>query len=166
MKKNLVLIFLLLFVTITFGQDKENATTPAANFVLEDLDGDLFELSEAIGEAPVLINFWATWCKPCIEEMVQYNKIYNDYKDKGVKLIAISTDAEKTVSKVRPFVKSKGYEFVVLYDTNNDVAREYYAEIMPHTFILDKEGNIVYSHMGYKKGDEKKVIEILNKLLD
>src|SRR5690606_34227440 len=91
----------------------------APDFKLPDLDGNYLDLSKFTGEGPVLISFWATWCKPCMEELTEFNKIYNDYKDKGFKLIAISTDNEKTVAKVKPFIRSKGYNFTVLLDTNS-----------------------------------------------
>ena len=86
-------------------------------------------------------------------------------KEKGFNMVAISTDTEKSVSKVKPFVKSKDYPFTVLLDTNSEVARKYYANAMPYSVILDSKGNIVYSHLGYKKGDELQVRKKLEELL-
>jgi len=120
------------------------------------------ELNNEVGEGPILLSFWATWCKPCIEELSEYKKIYKDYKDKGFKMFAISTDDERTVAKVKPFVKSKGFDFPVLLDTNSDISRLYYAQSVPYSVILDKKGMIIYSHLGYMKGDEVKVKEIIS----
>jgi peroxiredoxin len=120
------------------------------------------ELNNEVGEGPILLSFWATWCKPCIEELAEYKKIYKDYKDKGFKMFAISTDDERTVAKVKPFVKSKGFDFPVLLDTNSDISRLYYAQSVPYSVILDKKGMIIYSHLGYMKGDEIKVREIIS----
>ena len=156
----LVLCFGLFFSLI--AQEKENETLrKAPNFKLENIDGKYVELSKEIGSGPIIISFWATWCKPCIEELTQYKTILKDYESRGLKIMAISTDDEKTVAKVRPLVKSKGFPFIILLDPNSDVARKYYMPSVPYTIILDKEGNIVYTHLGYMKGDELKVREKL-----
>ncbi len=160
MKKLLVIILLL--SGIVFAQeDSKKLEGKAPNFELEDLDGEFRELSEFLGEGPILICFWATWCKPCVQELKEYNKIYNEFKDKGFKIIAISTDSERSIAKVKPFISSMGYKFPVLLDTNSDVAREYYARVIPYSLILNKEGQILYSHVGFSHGDEKKVKKIV-----
>ena len=164
--KRLLLIFGMLFTTILFGQTSDTLQiSEARNFILENLDGDFIELSEEIGSGPIIINFWATWCKPCKEEMKEMNKIFNQYKEKGLKLFAISIDNEKSVSKVKPYVKTNGFDFTVLLDPNSEVARQYYARLVPYTVVLDLEGKVVYSHLGYKKGDEIKVEKIITDLL-
>ena len=166
--KLLLLMVILFFVSLpAIAQDQEDATgRKAPNFKLVNIDGQYVELDKETGNGPVLLSFWATWCKPCLEEMAEYNKIYVQYKDKGFSLLAISTDTEKSVAKVKPYVKSKGYNFPVLLDTNSEVARKYYAQQMPYTVLLDKSGNIVYSHLGYMKGDEQKVEKLISELLE
>jgi peroxiredoxin len=167
MKSFLALITIILFSISILAQNEEDLKgRKAPNFKLTDLNGKYVELNKETGNGPVLLSFWATWCKPCLEEMVEFNKIHSQYKDKGFKLLAISTDAEKTVAKVKPYIKSKGYDFTVLFDTNGDVARKYYAQQMPYTVLLDKNGNIVYTHLGYMKGDEKKVEQLVVELLE
>ena len=158
MKLAFALIIVVLFSFFITAQESEDlAGRRAPNFVLENLDGDYVELNQEIGEGPILLSFWATWCKPCIEELAEFKKLYNEYKDKGFKLLAISTDSERTVAKVKPFVKSKNYDFPVLYDTSGDVARIYYARAVPFTVLIDARGAIVYSHLGYMRGDEQVV---------
>lgn len=159
-------MFFALIASFTFAQDEELSGKQAPNFKLTNLEGKYIELSKETGSFPILLSFWATWCKPCLEEMGEYNKIYETYKDKGFKLLAISTDTEKSIAKVKPYIKSKEYQFPVLLDTNGDVARKYYAQQMPYTVIIDKNGNIVYSHLGYMKGDEKKVESLILELLE
>jgi len=160
-----ILILLCLAANTFYSQSDSEVMRKGPNFKLEDLDGNLIELNTQTGDGPILLSFWATWCKPCIEELSEFKKIYSEYKDKGFKMFAISTDDERTVAKVKPFVKSKGYDFNVLLDTNSDVARIYYAQAVPYSVILDKNGYIVYSHLGYMKGDEKNVREKLSELL-
>ena len=160
--KILFILFSAAFFSISiFSQDNEGGIRKGPDFSLEDLSGDFVELNQEVGEGPILLSFWATWCKPCIEELDEYKKIYNDYKDKGFKMYAISTDDENTVAKVKPLVKSKGYNFPVLLDTNGDAVRLYYAQSIPYSVILDKQGMIIYSHLGYMKGDEIKVKDII-----
>ena len=167
MKFAFALIIVFLFsLFITAQESEELAGRRAPNFVLENLDGDYVELNQEIGEGPVLLSFWATWCKPCIEELTEFKKLYHDYKDKGFKLLAISTDDERTVAKVKPYVKSKNYDFPVLYDTSGDVARIYYARAVPFTVLIDKQGAIVYSHMGYMRGDEQVIKNKVKEMLE
>ena len=157
-----------MFVSFSvLAQNEEDLTgRKAPNFKLINLDGKYVELNKETGTGPILLSFWATWCKPCLEEMAEYNKIYDQYKDKGFTLLAISTDTEKSIAKVKPYIKSKGYYFTVLLDTNNEAARKYYAQQMPYTVLIDKNGNIVYSHLGYMKGDEQKVEKLISELLE
>jgi len=161
MKIVLIVFSILVFTDSMFSQENSDGIRKGPNFTLEDMDGDLVELSDEVGEGPILLSFWATWCKPCIEELNGYKKLYNDYKDDGFKMFAISTDDENTVAKVKPLVRSKGWNFPVLLDTNSDAVRLYYAQSVPFSVILDKKGMIIYSHLGYMKGDEENVKKIV-----
>ncbi len=161
--KYLTLILFFAF-TVTFAQNAVNKKAP--DFELETISGDEVALSDFLGNGPVLINFWATWCKPCVEEMKYYQEIYDKYKERGLTLLAISEDNERSVAKVIPYIRSNNYNFTVLLDPDNSVARDYYVRVVPHTYVLDKNGNIVFSHSGYKKGDEKEVEKIIVELLE
>jgi len=162
MKRSTIFLLLVIISFPIFSQGESEIIRKVPNFKTENLDGEIVELNNEVGEGPILLSFWATWCKPCIEELAEYKKIYKDYQDKGFKMFAISTDDERTVAKVKPFVKSKGFEFPVLLDTNSDISRLYYAQSVPYSVILDKKGMIIYSHLGYMKGDEVKVKEIIS----
>ena len=164
----LSLIVFVFFISLPMlAQNEEDLSgRKAPNFKLIDLNGKYLELNKATGNGPILLSFWATWCRPCLEEMAEYNKIYNQHKEKGFTLLAVSTDTEKSVAKVKPYIKSKGYDFPVLLDTNSEVARKYYAQQMPYTVLIDKSGNIIYSHLGYMKGDEMKVEKLIADLLE
>lgn len=165
MREFVAFIFCLTFSFTVFAQEENQVGKKAPNFKLEDSDGNIFELNKETGSYPILLSFWATWCKPCVEEMAEFNVIYSELKSKGFKMFAISTDNEKTVSKVKPFVKSKGYSFPILLDTNSEVARKYYAKAVPFTVLIDKNGHIVYSHLGYMRGDEVQVKKKIEELL-
>lgn len=168
MYKTFLLSVILLSAVCTFAQDQDEQTGRSApEFKLENVQGDYVSLKDELGDGPILLSFWATWCKPCIEEMTKYKELFSSLKDKGLKVLAISIDDERTVAKVKPFVRSKNYPFPVLLDTNSEVARKYYAQNIPYSVLLDKSGNIVYTHLGYMKGDElkmkNKIEELINK---
>ena len=166
MKILMILSLLFVFNINIKAQEKIKQTgRQAPDFNLLNIEGDFIHLKDLLGDAPVLLNFWATWCKPCIEEMTAYKKLYEDYKDKGFKIIAISLDDENSVAKVKPFIKSKRYPFIVLLDTNSEVAREYYALTVPYLVLLDKAGKIVFTHAGYMKGDELNIKKIIDRLI-
>ncbi len=141
------------------------AQSSASDFILENINGESVQLSDVLQKGPVFINFWATWCKPCRQEMDEIQKLYQEFHPKGIQFLAISVDAEKSVSKVKPYIKSKHYSFTVLLDTNGDIARDYYAQAVPFSVLVNTEGEIVYSNLGYKRGDELKLIKIFEKLL-
>jgi peroxiredoxin len=161
MKFTLTLLLVFFISIALYSQNESEGIRKAPSFNTETLEGEDVKLSSEIGEGPILLSFWATWCKPCIEELSEYKKIYKEYKEDGFKMFAISVDDERTVAKVKPFVKSKNFEFPVLLDTNSDIARMYYAQSVPYSVIVDKKGYIIYSHLGYMKGDEIKVKEII-----
>lgn len=166
MIKNILLIALISFSYIIGQAENNTEQIETQNFILENLDGDLIELNELIGEGPIIISFWATWCKPCKEELKEYNKLYKKYSEHGLQILAISIDNAKSISKVKPYIKTNGYNFTALLDPNSEVARMYYAQMVPYSLILNKEGEIIYTHLGYKKGDEIKVEEIITELLN
>jgi peroxiredoxin len=159
--RNLIIVLLLFFTVNLYAQEWKIAPS----FSLENLEGEVVTLEENLDSGAVLISFWATWCKPCIEELPEIEKMYREFKEKGLKVFAISTDGEKTSAKVEPFAKSKKFSLTVLLDPNSDVARKYYANNVPHTVLINSKGEIVFSHSGYKKGDEiqlrEKVLETL-----
>ncbi|RKY90227.1 MAG: hypothetical protein DRQ13_12910 [Ignavibacteriae bacterium] len=167
MKQKLIILITILisFSGIAQVEDVEQQGRIAPNFKLEDINGGIFELNEIIGERIILISFNASICKPCREQVEAFSKIYDEFKEKGLTLIAIATDDVKTVAKVKPYIKSMGYDFTVLYDTEGGVSRLYYAQLVPFSVLINQEGLIIYSHMGYMRGDEIEFVKIINNLL-
>ncbi len=162
MRKKAAIIFWLAFAAAGICQSDKTAP----DFKLQDIDKNTVQLSSQTGRGPLLISFWATWCKPCVEEMQELVKIHNEFHDKGFDILAVSIDNEKTVARVKSFAKAKKYPFTVLLDTNGETAQKYYVgQSVPAAFLLDKDGRIIYQSSGYKKGDELKLRKKIEDLL-
>jgi cytochrome c biogenesis protein CcmG/thiol:disulfide interchange protein DsbE len=138
----------------------------APDFTAEDLDGNNVTLSKILESGPVVISFWATWCKPCVRELPHLQEIYDKYKDRGFSVLAISVDSPRSLSKVKSFVKGHNYTVNVLLDPNKDISRQFNAHLFPYTFVINTNSEIVYKNYGYRPGDEKKVERQLLLLLE
>lgn len=137
---------------------------PAPDFVLKDLNGKAIKLSDFRGKV-VLLNFWATWCDVCVEEMDGLNKVYRDMKTKGFVVIAVSIDQSK--KSVSDFVKFKGLEFPVLLDPEKEVYFDKYAVFgLPTSFLIDKKGNIRERYIGEEDWQDRSFTEKVLKLLN
>lgn len=166
MYKFLLLLASLVITITTFGQGQKNyGTIPAVD--VQTLDGETFNMSTLSNDGkPIIITFWATWCKPCIKEHDAINDVYGEWvEETGVKLYAISIDNVRSSKKVLPMVNGKGWEFDVLLDENGDFKRAMNVNIPPHTFIVNGDGQIVWQHVGYLEGDEIEYIEKVEKLI-
>jgi peroxiredoxin len=161
----LTFLLLMLFLLTSLIRGTENKSK-AFNFSGEDLDGNKIELKTSLTSGPVLISFWATSCKPCIQELSQIQKFYQEYKKKGLEVLAIDVDGPRSVSAVKPKVKGLKWEFPVLMDTNKDIYRKYQVLGIPHTVIVDRNGDIRYTHTTYRAGDEKLIQKKIDELLE
>ncbi len=114
---------------------------------------------------PIVISFWATWCKPCMRELDAIAEVYEEWQeDIGAKIVAVSIDDSRNSGKVGPLAKTKGWEYEVYIDQNQDFKRALGVNNIPHTFVLDGNGNIVWQHTGYALGDEDELYEVLEKV--
>ncbi len=115
---------------------------------------------------PTLLCFWATWCKPCVKELNIYNDLYPDWAEEtGVKIVLVSVDNARSMSRVAPFVSGKAWDFDVYIDSNSDLKRAMNVINVPHTFLLDKDGKVVWQHTSFMDGDEEEVYEQIKKLV-
>jgi len=127
----------------------------ATDFTLPDVEGNQVSLSQYLGKTAIVIDFWATWCKPCIAEMVHLQKMYDAKKDHGLVILAISMDSQDTIAQVAPFVKNKGFTFPVLLDEGGQVVNMYNPRrAAPFTIVIDKSGKVVKRREGFNAGDE------------
>ena len=137
---------------------------PAIN--LKDLKGKTVNTSTLSQKGhPVLICFWATWCSPCKKELNNYMEHYEKWQaETGVEIIAISIDDSRSANKVSPYVSSVSWPYTILLDSNKQFAQALGVNNVPHTFLIDATGNIVWQHNNYADGDEEELHEELLKL--
>ncbi len=156
-------VFILHLSFLSFSQDNKVRKIPAAD--IKKLDGSSFNSSlfENDGK-PIIISFWATWCKPCVTELTNISDVYEKWKkETGVKVIAISIDDSRNTAKVAPFVNGKNWEYEVYLDPNGDFKRAMNVNTVPHTFLINGKKEIVWQHNSYAEGDEDKLLEMVKK---
>lgn len=156
---------LLLSASILVAALSSEAALPQVQ--LRDMHGNSVDTSTLSNDGkPFVIDFWATWCKPCVRELKAIADVYDEWvEETGVKVYAVSLDEAQNEQRVKPFVENKGWEYEVLLDPNGDFKRQLGVSDPPHVFVVDGEGNIVWNHQGYVDGAEEEIIEAVKKAM-
>ena len=138
------------------------AALPAVT--LQDMNGKRVEVGAlAQSGKPVVLAFFATWCKPCMRELKAIDELYAEWQEEtGVTVYLVSIDQGQDVQKVKPLVDGNGWEFPVLLDPNGTLKRAMNVQNVPHLFVVNSKGEIVYNHTGYSAGDETEIEKYLN----
>ena len=134
----------------------------APDFALKSATGENMRLSEYRGDV-VMINFWATWCGPCRQEMPLLDELYNRYQRVGFNLLGVNIDDDS--SRAMKMANELGVSFPVLFDARKEVSKLYEVNAMPVTVLVDREGNVRHVHHGYKPGYEEKYLDEIRSLL-
>jgi len=159
MKRIVLLVTLLLSVlSLTVAQ------LPSVQ--LKDINGKTIDVGHLTNDGrPIVISFFATYCKPCIRELKAIHEDYADWQDEtGVRIILVSIDQGQDSQKVRPMVNGFGWEYEVLLDPDWTLKRALNVQEVPHVFVIDGKGKIVHNHQGYTDGQEDELYELLKKL--
>ena len=143
---------------LSFSQKK----IPNTN--VSNLQGRTIKIQTEISKDKItVLNFWATWCVPCINELDAISDVYDDWKEEtNVEIIALSIDDSRTQRRIRPLVSGKGWEYKILIDKNQELKRALNISVVPHIIIL-KGNKILYRYSGYSPGSEDKLFEIIKK---
>ena len=159
-------IITLLFFIITTTIYSQNKLLPSVD--VKTINGKSININSIENnEMPIVINFWATWCKPCKKELNNIAEVYDEWQEEtGVKIIAISIDDTRSMSKVAPYVNSVGWEYEVYLDPNGDLKRAMGVSTVPHTFLLNSKKEIVWQHRGYVDGDEDELFDEIQNLIE
>lgn len=159
-------LFLLTIIGLIFLNVQAQEKSDLPNVNIKTLDGKNFNTSEIQNDGnPIIISFWALYCKPCQKELDAFNEHYEEWQEEtGVKVYAVSIDDSRSTSRVQPHVNGKNWDFEVLLDANSDFKRAMNVNMVPHTFLLDGKGKIVSQHTSYFEGSELELYEEVKKI--
>jgi len=160
--KNLVLFFAAVLISAGVFAQK---TGKLPSVKIKDLQGNTVDTGTLSNDGkPIIVCFWATWCSPCKRELNTYQELYEDWQDEtGVKIVAVSIDDQRSVSRVTPYINSVEWDYEILLDANSDFKRALGVNNVPHTFLIDGDLNIVWQHNNYAPGDEDELYHELIK---
>ena len=164
MRKLLILVTVSLISNLSIAQSTATKTD-VGHTIVKTLEGKDFNTADISNDGkPFIIDFWATWCKPCVAELDAINENYTQWKEEtGVKVFAVSIDDSRSMSRVAPYVAGKGWDYTILLDPNGDFKRAMNVNSVPHTFLFDGNGKLVAQHNNYSAGDEDNLFEEIKK---
>jgi cytochrome c biogenesis protein CcmG, thiol:disulfide interchange protein DsbE len=157
MRAIILSLFLVVSIITIYGQN--------LNYTLPDPGNKNVNLVELKGENLTIIDFWATWCKPCVTAMPKINMLYEKYKTQGVNVIGVSMDGTRSRAKISPLVSSLSVTYPIVIDFNNDLSNAFGVSVLPTLIILDKNGKKVFEHEGFSPGDETLIEKAILKYL-
>ena len=165
MRKLLLVVTISLVSNLSIAQSTATKTD-VGNSSVKTLEGKDFNTAGITnGGKPFIIDFWATWCKPCVAELDAINENYKQWQEEtGIKVFAVSIDDSRSMSRVGPYVAGKGWDYTILLDPNGDFKRAMNVNSVPHTFLFDGNGKLVAQHNNYSAGDEDNLYEEIKKL--
>jgi cytochrome c biogenesis protein CcmG/thiol:disulfide interchange protein DsbE len=160
-KSILILLLFLALHSLCPAQDSKKIPS----VLIKSLSGEQFNTSAAgMQGKPVIIIFWATWCRPCIKELTAIADLYEEWKEKtGVVIYAVSIDDSRTQLNIRPLIKSRGWDYEFYIDPNGDFKRAMGVVDIPHLFVLNAAGEIIHQRTSYVEGTEPELYNLIPK---
>jgi len=157
-----IALLLSLFLLITALPARAAET---AAFRLKDINGASVDLADLCAKGPVLLSFWATYCEPCKKEIPHLIDLTKGFADQHLQLALIAVDSPRSQKQIKPFVNSKGWTVPVLLDANGQTMKKLKGSNPPYTLLISPKGEVLYSHSGYKPGDEGALKQEITRLL-
>ena len=158
--KTFLLSLAALFITVA-------ASAQVPSVKVENAKGESFDTAALLEEGtPVIISFWSTTCKPCIRELEAVYEALPDWQEEvDFRVVAVSTDDSRQLAKAKSFAEGRGWgsDFTLLFDKNQDFMRAMNVTVVPHVFVVDAKGKVVFSHTAYVQGGEVELFEAVKK---
>jgi thiol-disulfide isomerase/thioredoxin len=164
MKRFNTIVAIMMLMALMAGNAQDAKTIPSVT--VKNIGGEAVDTKTFSNDGkPFVINFWATWCKPCIQELNSIHDVYEDWQAQtGVKIYAVSIDDSRSSRKVAPFINGRGWKYEVILDENSDLKRAMGVNNPPHTFLYNGKGELVWQHNGYAPGDEEELLQQIKNL--
>jgi peroxiredoxin len=157
---------LLLGIVAPYAADSGHNYPNAPSFTGRDINNRLISTDTLLLHGPVIVDFWATWCVPCMLELKALKKLSKKYKNKNITIIAVSLDNQAEIAKVKQMTAANKWPFTVIVDLGKKISEKYHVTSVPALFMIDTDGTIRYSSRGYVTGDEVKIEEAIDGLSD
>jgi len=158
--KKIITLPIISFSFLLLAKDVDKGNT-IPNLKIRMLDGSSATIHELVEDGPLMIDFWATWCVPCKKVMKFLDQYHQEFEDEGFKVLMINTDTPRSIGKVKSYVRSQDYKFIVGMDPNKMISKKLNGMVMPTLILVDKGGEIKWRHQGYIPGEE---VEIKNQI--
>ena len=152
----------ILFILFTFSFSTK---TDLPNVKLKNMNKENVKMVDLTKDGPIVINFWNLACEPCKKEMKFLNQFHKKYREDNFQVFSINMDTPRSMSKVKSFIKTTGYEFTVLSDPRSESFRKLGGKAMPLLLLVNKDGSIFKRHTGYNPGDEIALEEEIKELI-
>lgn len=160
-KRNIAWIFSFFLLLSLIFSGTPASSEQAARFTLKTVDGNYIQIDDILKKGPVLITFWAIWCKDCKEEMQALDRILTDDLRVSSTVIAVTIDTPRSIMLVKSYIAARKLGFLFCTDPNSELLRQFGGKAIPYTVILDRDRTVVLRHIGYAPGDEKHLMSLL-----
>lgn len=166
MRKLFMLLLVLFMASSVFAQSGEKTFPKIPSVTVKTIDGRDFNTANIQNDGkPIILSFWALWCTPCLRELTSIAEVYEDWvEETGVKLIAVSIDDARSTSRVLPTAQGRNWDYEILLDANSDFRRAMNVNQIPHNFIINGKGEIVWQHTSFSEGSQHQLIDLVRRL--